>query len=340
MSRATESEHTLQRAAGSGAEHAPDLDAEHEPEAARRSSLAGLRRMAAELYAAPKPGAAPSGGAMQPGGKASGTSAEQQAKQHEKAERSSCSAVEAALRLATARIKGHLHSINTMIDSKDSEAGAEPKLAAMLAMFAHVDSELRRLNGELSTQNEIEARSLGREVIRLGAAVRQFSTFWRGRVRNYARRHGNTTEFEQKNPYFLTQTIDEIYERAEVDPNQIDSDWQPPPIEEIQDQAMQRAVNAVLECGSSVRMGVTAGKDKFPRQDLDRMLWHLREIHSMLANDTSGKLRHQFASQLGTALQTASAIQREISSHPDIALKIQTDLSSLIAQIRAAARGR
>ncbi len=338
MSRATESEHTLQRKAGSGAEHAPDLDAEHDPETARRASLAGMRQIAAELFDAPRASAAPAGGAKLEG-KPSGASAEQQ---HEKAEDANYDGVKAALVLGAVRIHGHVVEIDRLIKPSSGEGGADLNIKIMQQLFSGASSDLERLAREVRSLDPIHRRHVHREVLRLAGAVERFQAAW-GRAESYAADHGQ--KFDHRfNPYFLTQHVkgsDGLYEGAGLDKAvQADLSRDERKDGDILSASMNASLAAANASASAVQIELASGKGQLAGEDLNQLILHLKEVERSLALDYNGKLRSSFAGKLRGVVQAATAVQRAIANRPELDNFAKSSLASTVKNLDAYVSGR
>jgi hypothetical protein len=314
MSRASETEHAIQREAGSGAEHAPDLDAEHDPAAARRTSLAGLRRQAAATEQA-------------------------QAEQHTIAEQYSAAGVRAALSLGASRIDQRTASIDTLIGSKPGDGGPALNLDIMRRHFADTFADLKRLRIELWTQSQAARTSWQREVLRMGGALERFSDAWH-RAQSYASQHG---EVLRENPFWIKQELDDIYGKVKLDPAiGVDHSVDERSHVEILKTSLQESLEAALECARSLRTELATGKDSLLVPDLRKLIWHLREVAAATGRGIDANVAHALRGTADKVLQIVSALESQIETRPELASEVRKGepIPETLRHIRLAFHGR
>lgn len=316
------------------AEQASEAEAEHDPRASRRASLAGLRREAA----APLLGANRAGGAS----RTAGAAAAKHEAQHDHASEESREAVEAALRLSAARIDGYSAEIGAIAANPPapSAAGWEPILTRFLEMFASVGRELDRMNGEVSTLTGGDGRALQAMVCRFGGAVHRFSGVWR-KAQRFAQDRGDTGRLEAKNgETHLWQRMVSLFGYVGLPKDQeVNYAWEPNvTVVALQGEALRENVDAALACAQAVQLGMAAGEAVATQEDLRRMIWRLREVASIVDQDPTGKLGRQHAAQLGAVMQAARAAQREIAGNDALAdVARQLDLSLTLPKLQSLA---
>jgi hypothetical protein len=320
MSRATETEHVIQRHATPGPEPAPDPSQEHDPGASRRVSLAGLRREAAAQREGQGPGATP----------------EEHEARHEEAERASYHGVGAALKLGAARIHEHAFTLRTAIQSELPEAQRWPKIDGALDFYGEVRREVGFVQGGLAMLTPGDRRMLQREVLHFAGAVGDFAIWW-SKVEDQAFSYGRADRATQTAHLLYQQVDQDIFAMCSIPSRTVvDRRWDGRKSRDLQQEEVGTILEAALQCAHAVRSGVSSGSAEILIEDLKRMIWHLVQIEKM--HDQSPRQR-AVAAAIAKGLSAAVQVRREIAIRPELGPLAQ-ELSLRITSLGKRTGGR